>query len=394
MSDSSRSTQTPTAFQVDNRAENPGGHLRQEYEAWQALFGAQPAIVQRFLEAQARQLADAVMQREGASQLHFTLPDQVVLEAPAQGDGPRAPIPQDLREQLVGGVLDRLARADTGKLLRQRLVELEQTPQRAAAVSAGLLRHAIAMHMVHGMLPAGRSVSYVAAEGEEIPTIPADDAFEPDSAIAATTDAIVEEGAADENRGELLVPYVRAARRFYLPQWVAFDDEDRLLVNSVSEAEAHVASMQRFVGILHASVALAPYMVADEVYQHKRYGMLGQLVNQGRALARHQTGEIIRTIQQRAAANDLNRGLSLSLPYFDDQILRLKTHDFEVIPAGRIMFVPAFVVRASELEQAKVAQDTRLSASTRRHLLADLKMLESAFDTPATSHSNITAGNG
>lgn len=25
----------------------------------------------------------------------------------------------------------------------------------------------------------------------------------------------------------------------------------------------------------------------------------------------------------------------------------MKTHDFEVIPAGRIMFVPAFVVRAA-----------------------------------------------
>ena len=101
-------------------------------------------------------------------------------------------------------------------------------------------------------------------------------------------------------RGELLVPYVPAARRFYLPQWVAFDEEDRLLVKSSNEAEAHVASMQRFLAMLHAAVALAPYIVADEEYQQKRYGMLGQLVNQGRALARYETGEIIRTIQQRA----------------------------------------------------------------------------------------------
>jgi hypothetical protein len=160
---------------------------------------------------------------------------------------------------------------------------------------------------------------------------------------------------------------------------VAFDEQDRLLVNSVNEAEAHVASMQRFVSVLHAAVALAPYMVVDEDYQRKRYGMLGQLVNQGRALARYQTGEIIRTIVTRAAANDLNRGLSLSLPYFDDQSLRMQTHDFVVIPAGRIMFVPALVVRAVWQEQAKVAQDTRLSPSTRQHLLAELEMLERAF---------------
>jgi hypothetical protein len=120
--------------------------------------------------------------------------------------------------------------------------------------------------------------------------------------------------------------------------------------------------------------------VADHDYQRKRYGMLGQLVNQGRALARYETEEIIRTIRQRAAAQDLNRGLSLSLPYFDDQTLEIKLYDFEIIPAGRIMFVPAFVVRAARQEQAKVVQDTRLSHSTRVHLLGELKALEQAFE--------------
>ena len=51
--------------------------------------------------------------------------------------------------------------------------------------------------------------------------------------------------------------------------------------------------MQRFLCVLHAAVSLAPYIVADEEYQRKRYGMLGQLVNQGRALARYETREII-----------------------------------------------------------------------------------------------------
>jgi hypothetical protein len=88
---------------------------------------------------------------------------------------------------------------------------------------------------------------------------------------------------------------------------------------------------------------------------------------------------MIRVIKQRAAAHDLNRGLSLSLPYFDDQALELHTRDFEVIPSGRIMFVPAFVVRASREEEAKVAQDTRLSPSTRKYLLIELKHLEQAF---------------
>jgi hypothetical protein len=357
--------------------------LRQEYEAWQALFDAQPAIVARFLEAQARQLAGTLTQREHPAQFRFTLPDRVVLEVPTRGAGQLAEIPPEQREQLAGGLFDRLTHGEADKALRQRLAELDQAPNRAVAASAGLLRHAIAVHLVHDMLPAGRHVTYTALPGDEIPTLPAGDPLEPESAITAKTDAIAEEGDeegdAEVGRGELLVPYVPAARRFYLPQWVAFDEQDRLLVNSVNEAEAHVASMQRFVSVLHAAVALAPYMVVDEDYQRKRYGMLGQLVNQGRALARYQTGEIIRTIVTRAAANDLNRGLSLSLPYFDDQSLRMQTHDFVVIPAGRIMFVPALVVRAVWQEQAKVAQDTRLSPSTRQHLLAELEMLERAF---------------
>ncbi len=48
---------------------------------------------------------------------------------------------------------------------------------------------------------------------------------------------------------------------------------------------------------------------------------------------------------------NLNRGLSLSLPYFDDQDMELKNLDFDVIPAGRVMFVPAFLVMAVSAEE-------------------------------------------
>jgi hypothetical protein len=316
-------------------------------------------------------------------QTRFVLPDRVIIDISAEGKGHPIPVPAEFREQMAGGFIDRLTGSDIRFAIRQRLAELENETRRAVSVSAGLLRYATVMYMVHGTLPDGRSVTYIAAEGEEIPSIPQSSDLEPESAITARTDAIVEEGPIEAGRGELIVPYVPAARRFYLPQWVAFDDKDRLLVNSVSEAEAHIASMQRFLAILHTGVFLAPYMVADDTYQQKRYGMLGQIVNQGRALARYTTGEIIQTIKHRAATHDLNRGLSLSLPYFDDQSLEIKTHDFTVIPAGRIMFLPAFVVRAADEEQAKVAQDTRLSPSTRRHLLAELKTLENAFIAPA-----------
>ncbi len=359
------------------------GQLCEECEMQQALFAAQPPLLQRFLEAQARQIAEALEQN--LHEIRFTLPDKVVVEVPKRGEAKPVPVPRNFREQLAGGLIDRLTRGNIRAALRQRLAELEQSEHRSVAVSAGLIRYTTVNHLVYNILPSGRSVSYMAAEGEEIPSIPVTDEMEPASAITAMTDAIAERevsGTEDEGRGELLIPYVPAARKFYLPQWVAFDSEGHLLVNSSNEAEAHITSMQRFMGILYLAVSLAPYISADEEYQRKRYGMMGQLVNQGRALARYETAEIIQTIQRRAKAHDLNRGLSLSLPYFDDQTLQMKTHDFEIIPAGRIMFVPAFVVRAAREEQAKVAQDTRMSPSTRKYLLAELEELEHAFETP------------
>jgi hypothetical protein len=364
---------------LNNRVPEDDGdnYLANEYKYWETLFAVQPVNIQHFLEAQARQLADSLTQN--VTQVHFTLPNQIVLEA---GKMPVS-VPPEMREQMAGGLLSRLTRVDLRTVLLQRLSELESAPERATAMSASLIRHITAVYMIHNLLPAGRSVTYIAAEGEEIPTMPVPGTQESESAITATTDAIAEEGESEEGRGELLVPYVPAARRFYLPQWVAFDDAGRLLVNSTSEAEAYLASMQQFMAVMHTAVAVAPYIMADETYQQKRHGMMGQLINQGRALAHYQTHEIIQTIKQRAAAQDLNRGLRLSLPYFDDQRLEMRLLDFEVTPGGRIMFVPAFVVRAVRLEEGKVAQDTRLNFSTRKYLLVQLKMLEQAFiDSP------------
>lgn len=354
----------------------PSQILAEEYQRQQTLYQAQSNIVQRFLEAQGRLVAEGLLGK--AVQIRFNLPDRVVVEAPQIDQAATISVPQSAREQNVGGWRMRLSGGNLSEALRHRLSELEQSPDLAVSVAASLIRHGSVLHMVHNMLPSGRTVAYKTNDDETIPCIPVEDT-EPESAITMSSDAIAEEGDADEGRGTLQVPFVPYARRFYLPQWVAFDNEDKLLVGSLKEAEAHLASMQNFITILHAASALSPYIVSDEEYQKKRYGMLGQMVNQGRALARYKTREIIEKIKERAEANNLNRGLSLSLPYFDDQELKLDVSNFEVIPAGRIMFVPAFVVRAVRQEAAKVAQDTRFNASTRRHLLSELAMLEKAF---------------
>jgi len=357
----------------------PASRLREEFGEKQTLLNAQPAIVQRFIEAQARQVADALIEHRPQSK--FILPDRIVAEMPQIDQPATITVPLNAREQLIGGFMNRVTRQDVKEALRHRLNELEQSPDHAISTSSSLLRFVSAVHMVHNMLPSGRTVTYRPDEGEDIPTIPTDD-LEPESAITQSTDAIAEDGKADFGRGDLQVPFVPAARRFYLPQWISFDDSGKLLVGSIKEAEANLGSMQRYIMILHTASSIAPYIIADDEYQKKRYGMLGQLINQGRALARYKTREIIETIRERAKAGTLNRGLSLSLPYFDDQELKLEITTFEVIPAGRIMFVPAFVVRAAREEAAKRLQDTRFNSSTRKHLLSGLQMLEDAFFSP------------
>jgi len=354
--------------------------LAEDYKRQQTLFSAQPAIVQRYLETQGKRIAQAVV--DGDLHITFSLPDRVICTLENVDQAALVTIPQNQRSHTAGRFINRFRKIELHKELRHTFTELEQSPDRAVSVAAGLLRHATVMYMVSQMLPAGRDVCYKPADADEtIPSIPEDTGFEPESAITASTDAIAEEGGSEAGRGDLLVPFVPYARKFFLPQWVAFDENGDLLMKSVEEAESHIRSMQRFMEVLFLAVALAPYISVDGEYAKKRYGMLGQLVNQGRALAIYQVKEIIARIKQRADAGSLNRGLRLSLPYFDDQDLKIDLSNFEVIPSGRIMFVPAFVVRAVRQEEVKVSQDTRYNPSTRKHLLHLLDELEQAFES-------------
>jgi hypothetical protein len=342
----------------------------------QALFTAQPAMTQRFLERQAAHLAGALA--AGAGQVKFSLPDRILAEAMPGQPGAARVVPTEAREQKAGGLRNRLEHHNLEAALRHRLSDLEHDPEPALATSARLLRFATARHMIHNMLPVGHRVKYIAPHDEAIPYLPVEHGVKV-SAILAASDAIIEESSDEAGRGELQTPFVEAARRFFLPQWVAFDDQDRLLVSSEAEARACLASMQNYTHILHLAVALAPYIVADAEYQRKRYGILGQLVHQGRALARYYTAGIVQNIQCRAAEKSLNRGLNITLPYFNDQQFCMAETQLEVIPAGRILFWPAFMVLATRRKRTQVEQDVRLNPSTRRHLLAELRMLENAF---------------
>src|SRR5574342_1036270 len=132
--------------------------LSEESDRQQALLAAQPPILQRFLEAQGKQIAEALM--DGAAQVRFSLPDRVICTLEHVHQTALVTIPQNQRTYLSGSYLNRLRKVELYKDLRHSFIELEQSPDQAVSVAAGLLRHATVLHMVYNLLPAGRSVTY------------------------------------------------------------------------------------------------------------------------------------------------------------------------------------------------------------------------------------------
>ena len=159
-------------------------YMEHEYLTWKARLNEQPVITRRFLESDAQVVAGALIDR--LPQARFTLPDKVELEGKVS-----ASVPVMMREQIVGGLVNRFSRANLNNLVRARLDELQASQEPALATSAGLLRNAIAMHLVYRSLPDGRSVVYTTSEGEEIPTIPLEGEASLNSAITASADAVL-----------------------------------------------------------------------------------------------------------------------------------------------------------------------------------------------------------
>jgi hypothetical protein len=296
----------------------------------ESLFRLQPPETADELHTQSVLIAQALLGSRNS--LRFSLPAQVVL--PSSGGNPPSlmSLPADYLQQKMGELFPRQSPSRLRSRLRMRLADLEQSRYAGVATAARLIRFAVVRHLVYAVLPAGN------------PSL-----REPADSAAA-----------------------------FLPEWTAFDPEGRLIVSSVGAAESYIAQMQAYLAVLHLAISLAPYMFADGEYQFRRHHMLIQLIRQAQALAVFQTDDIIRRIRQMAAEGLLNLGLSLSLPYFDDQSLQVRLYDFPVIP-GRTEFVPAFVALAARREQLRVAQAAGLSQSTRLHLLALLKDVERAF---------------
>src|SRR5688572_20070550 len=115
--------------------------IAQEFNTCRNLYEAQAPMTQRFIEAQARTLAEALIQR--TSQIRFGLPDQIVTRAGTQP----VRIPNQMQEQMAGGLIGSLTGSDIRAQTRHRLTELEDHENEAVASAARLLRYATAAHM-------------------------------------------------------------------------------------------------------------------------------------------------------------------------------------------------------------------------------------------------------
>jgi hypothetical protein len=360
---------------AQNLSESNASQLRQEYLAYQRLFNAQSSSEQQYLNAQAVALSDAII--KGKSPMHFSLPDQIVCLPLIDCNGVVEKIPEQARQHRVGSLLDRLTHANLSFTLSGYLSELEKSTNQAVSAAAGLIRFAVTTHMIYHLVPEGKTTVYATIEDDDIPNQPINDEIVSGAGIKLPTDLKFNDNGLMDKK--LSAPQESYRRGFFLPQLVALDDQNRLLEADLDQAISHINTMRNYLFVLNSAVGLAPYMVVDESYQYKRYGILGQLVNQGRALASYQVDMICNTIKQRAASHRLDRGFSLSLPYFNDQTLAIDHYTFDVIPKGRVMFVPAFVVIAVRAEGLRVMQNVHLNHSTRRHLLQELIILEKAF---------------
>ena len=133
-----QNTAKPEATRTDNPTRggvSPSSYLAQEYERWLSLFELQPALLQRFYETQAHALAEALLQP--ATNARFALPERVVTEVSSEGKSETTvKIPPEQREQLVGGLMERLSRTTLSVALRQRLDELEASSNAGVSASA------------------------------------------------------------------------------------------------------------------------------------------------------------------------------------------------------------------------------------------------------------------
>jgi hypothetical protein len=299
--------------------------LQAEWRAWQRAFQDQTAAIQEFFRSQMDGVADALLDEK--NRFSFSFPSYVLYRGDPENKLVAMDIPTGYRAQSVVDAPVGWGRKDIRGNFRRRISQLDHSTYPGVAYAAGLLRYSFADQLINRLSQGAVSTLNPSAE---------------------------------------------------FPEWVVIQ-ENRLMVPSVERAEARIAAMRRYLSALALAISLAPYFYTSDAYQSRRIGMLVQLADQGRSLAMYQADQLIHKIRQWSAEHRLDRGLRLSVPYFDDQSLGMRLYSFEVIPVGRTPFIPAFLVLALERELARLKENQSLIEDTRIHLLSLLATLREAF---------------
>lgn len=306
-------------------AQPTGDVLRLEWLAWRRAFEDQPTTTQELFRTQAAGIADALL--AARKTIAFSLPAKVLFRADPASPLSALDVPAGFQLQTINEGPLGWRPQDLRAVFRRRLSQLDRSTYPGVAYASGLLRFAFADQLIERLASGGLSSHAAVADNSE---------------------------------------------------WIAFRD-GRLVLSSESEAEERIIAMQRYLSALALAISLAPYFYTSEAYQSRRMGMLALLVDQGRSLAEYQVGRLIQKLRRWSAEHRLDRGLSLSVPYFDDQTLAMKLYSFEVIPAGRTPFVPAFLVLALERELISLQESQAYLEDTRIHLLSLLTALRREF---------------
>ncbi|PWH19344.1 MAG: hypothetical protein DDG59_03325 [Anaerolineae bacterium] len=301
------------------------------------LWRNQTNEVQQHFVAQAEQILQAIQKNRPS--LEFSLPEKVVLVDPCTHAYREEIIPARYRRQTIGRRLFQRGNS-TLSIVLQRLSDLQSSAHLSLSLSANILRYWIARLWLN-QLP----------EGEALP----------------------------ENKGLNPSSEARPEVQRYFPEWLLFNSNGEPLFSTKAEAEQSIHAIEATLQSLLSAMAVDPTIVEEEAFRSRYMTLVTQMVEQGRAYCEYLTKSILSTIRKRQSQHTLNRGLSIHLPYFDDQLLEIRYLDLEVVPPGRIAFEEVFLIHAIQRAQESISKNSKLSLSTRQHILEELKLMETSF---------------
>lgn len=342
-----------------------GKHLGRELHYKESLYRCQPQVIREFITTQARHIAQDII--DEVPRICYWLPDYIVLQDEMRGTWHKAWIAPRYRKQHCGSHLLYGAKKDIPYTLIKRFEELQSSANIAVATCAEILRYRVALEL--------------------LPTMPdsQNEFMPPDDIIL-------------QNMPFLEVDLGQVYKSFYkaeIPHWNSykfdekktFPNEDCILIGldnySLSAMnttdEQFMSQIYNQIQLLATAFVIEPAVLEEARFQSFYSSVIHQWVIQCQAYVENLMKQIIQKIQRRVAENSLNRGLSLSLPYFDYQAMQINNLEIEIIPKARIPFRPEFIFQAVQETKEKINNDSKLDTETRSHLMEELDLLDKSF---------------